>query len=409
MMYLKLALRNVFRNKRRTAITLIAIGFGCVALIINGGIIYNIFWALRQDAIYGRHGHIQIYQRGYMEGHMAKPLEYTITEEEYTTVLKPLLASMDHVEHFTPKVEFWGLARISKKGVPFMGVGVEPDKDSTFSTQVTIIQGQGLSSHDPDGVLLGKGLAEKIVTKTGDTLILLGTDRRNYLHSVNATVRGIFEGGMKVFDDWTMKMSIEKAQELLRLEGIHAVVLLLDEDQETEPLANDLKMLLTERGLFFELRTWPELALFHNQVVDLFGRELDIIKLIISVIVILSILNTMGMTVVERTREIGTMMAVGTKRRRVLLMFLLEALVIGLIGGLLGIIGGMVLAKIISAFGITFPSPPGATRPYIGQVDIVFSVLVLSFIISVGSTLIASLLPAYRASKLEIADALRHV
>lgn len=407
-MYLKLALRNVFRNRRRTLITLLAISFGCVALIINGGIIYNIFWALRQDAIHGRHGHIQIYQRGYIENSMAKPLEYIISKEDYD-LLKPLLVSLDHVEHVTSKLEFWGLARITKKGVPFMGIGVEPDQDSTFSTQVTIIEGQGLSSRDPDGVILGKGLAEKIVAKPGDSIVMLGTDKRGYLHSVNAKVRGIFEGGMKVFDDWTMKVPIQKAQELLRLEGVQSVVLLLDEDEETEPLTRRLMTLFAERGLRLELRAWPELALFHNQVVDLFGRELNIIKLIISVIVILSILNTMGMTVVERTREIGTIMAVGTKRRNILLMFLLEALIIGLLGGVLGIVGGIVLAKIISLIGITFPSPPGATRPYIGKVDIVFSVLVLSFAISVGSTLIAAFLPAYRASKLRIAEALRHV
>lgn len=408
MMYVKLALRNVFRNKRRTAITLIAIAFGCIALIINGGIIYNIFWALRQDAIHGRHGHIQIYQKGYVKGHMAKPYDYVISRDAYEQ-LKLHLASLDHVEHYMRKVEFWGLTRISKKGIPFMGIGVEPDRDSTFSTQVTIIKGQGLSRTDPDGVLLGKGLAEKMVAKPGDSLVLLGTDRNNYLHSVDAKVRGIFEGGMKVFDDWTMKMPLQKAQELLRLDGIHCVVLLLDDDSETESLTGRLMNLFTESGLPLELRTWPDLALFHNQVVDLFGRELDIIKLIISVIVILSILNTMGMTVVERTKEIGTIMAVGTKRRRVLLMFLLEALIIGFIGGLLGIMGGIILAKIISAFGITFPSPPGATRPYIGKVDIVFSVLILSFAISVGSTMIAALLPAYRASRLRIAEALRHV
>ena len=387
---------------------MIAIAFGCIALIINGGIIYNIFWALRQDAIHGRHGHIQIYQKGYVKGHMAKPYDYVISRDAYEQ-LKLHLASLDHVEHYMRKVEFWGLTRISKKGIPFMGIGVEPDRDSTFSTQVTIIKGQGLSRTDPDGVLLGKGLAEKMVAKPGDSLVLLGTDRNNYLHSVDAKVRGIFEGGMKVFDDWTMKMPLQKAQELLRLDGIHCVVLLLDDDSETESLTGRLMNLFTESGLPLELRTWPDLALFHNQVVDLFGRELDIIKLIISVIVILSILNTMGMTVVERTKEIGTIMAVGTKRRRVLLMFLLEALIIGFIGGLLGIMGGIILAKIISAFGITFPSPPGATRPYIGKVDIVFSVLILSFAISVGSTMIAALLPAYRASRLRIAEALRHV
>lgn len=408
MMYLKLALRNVLRNKRRTLITLMAISFGCVALIINGGIIYNIFWALRQDAIHGRHGHIQIYQKGYIKGHMAKPFDYIISQEDYD-LLKSLVTSVDHVEHITSQIEFWGLARITKSGVPFMGIGVEPDKDSIFSTQVTIIEGHGLSNGDPDGALLGKGLAEKIVAKPGDSLTLLGTDRKNYLHSVKATVRGIFEGGMKAYDDWTLKVPIQKAQELLRLEGIHTAVLLLDEDSQTEPLSRHLPRLFAQRGLRLELRTWPDLALFHNQVVDLFGKELDIIKLIISVIVILSILNTMGMTVVERTREIGTIMAVGTKRWRVLLMFLLEALIIGLIGGFLGILGGIILAKVISVFGIPFPSPPGATRPYIGKVDIVFSVIALSFAISVGSTMIAAFLPAYRASKLRIAEALRHV
>ncbi len=408
MIDLKLAFRNVFRNKRRTIITLLAISFGSAAYIINSGIIHYIFWGLRQDAIYGRHGHLQIYKQGYIQHHTANPMDYTLTNAEYEQ-LKSHLKSNSYIQKVTARLDFSGLINSGDRNVGFLGMGVEVESEPDFSAQISIIEGEGLSTEHPDGVILGRGLAEKIEAKPGDNVILLANTEDGVLNAVDVNVRGIFEGGMKAFDDWVMKVPIAKAQQLMYLDEVHNVILLLDKTENADLVKAQLLNLFAGENLPFEIETWDNLALFHNQVVDLFGRELDVIKIIISIIVILSIINTMSMSIFERTQEIGTIMSMGTKRWQVMRLFLMEALILGIIGGGIGILSGIGLGKIISAIGIPFPSPPGATRPFLGKVAIVPSDLQFAFFLSISATLIAAIYPAYKASRLRIVDALRHV
>jgi putative ABC transport system permease protein len=407
-MYLKLAFRNVFRNKRRTIITLTAISFGCASLIINGGIIYFIFRGLREDAIHGRHGHIQIYKLGYNERHLAEPLGYTISNHELENI-NALLSAIPHVKEVAPKLELSGLISYGGKNVSFLGVGVEAEKDAQFSTMVSFIRGAPLSAQEPHGVVLGKGLAAKLEAQVGDFATLLTNTRDGDYNAVDVRIRGVFEGGSKEFDDWVMKIPLPKAQELLNSDQVQSVVVLLDRTENTELVREQLLETLAEQGLDLELTSWEQLALFYNQVVSMFGKELDIVKVIISIIVILSIVNSMTMSIYERTREIGTIMAIGTLRRDVLKMFLLEGLILGLIGGIFGIIAGVAIGSVISYVGIPMPPPPASTRSFVAQVDIIPSILLFSFSISVVSAVLASIYPAFRASRLHIVDALRYI
>jgi putative ABC transport system permease protein len=141
--------------------------------------------------------------------------------------------------------------------------------------------------------------------------------------------------------------------------------------------------------------------------VSLFERELDVIKLIVATIVILGIANTIGMSILERRMELATLRALGLKRRAIGGLLLLEALVTGLIGGLLGILLGAALASAVTAVGIPFPSPPGSTRPFLGGVDFVPGIAAFAFGLSVLSTMAASILPVWRATRRPIAETLR--
>ena len=407
-MYLKLAFRNVFRNRRRTIITLSAIAFGCASLIINGGIIYFIFRGLREDAIHGRHGHIQIYRRGYKDGHMADPHGHTISNREFDQI-SALISRLPHVDDLAPKLELSGLITYGSKSVSFLGVGVDAKKDARFSTMLSMIEGGGLSPQDPRGVIIGKGLAARLEARAGDFATVLTNTPDGDYNAADVRINGIFEGGSKEFDDWVMKMPLAKAQELMSFDRIQSIVVLLDRTENTESVKSQIDTAIAENGLDLELTSWPDLALFYNQVVSMFGRELDIVKVIISIIVILSIINAMTMSIYERTREIGTMMAIGTFRRNVLRMFLLEGFILGLIGGVLGVVSGIALAYMISFVGIPMPPPPASTRSFVARVDIVPSILIFSFVISVTSSVLASFYPAYKASRLRIVNALRYI
>lgn len=407
-MYLKLAFRNIFRNKRRTIITLTAIAFGCASLIINGGIIYFIFRGLREDAIHGRYGHIQIYKQGYNEKQMTDPLAHTISNREFEEI-KSLISGFPHVVDVTPKLEISGLMTFGGKTVSFLGVGVEPQKDAQFSTMISMVEGSALTEKDPMGVIVGKGLAAKLQLRAGDMATLLANTPDGNYNGVDVRIKGIFEGGLKEFDDWVMKMPISKAQELINFNQVQSVVVLLDRTENTAAVKTQLVTAFKEQNLNLELTSWDDLALFYSQVVNMFGKELDVVKVIICIIVILSIINSMTMSIYERTREVGTLIAIGTLPRNILRLFLLEGFLLGVIGGALGVLSGVILAVIISYIGIPMPPPPASTRAFIAQVDIVPSILLFAFVLSVVSTVVASFYPAFRASRLRIVNALRYV
>ena len=405
-LFLRLALRNVFRNRARTAVALLAIAVGCAALIVNGGVIYNIFTELREDAIRGRHGHLQIYAAGFVEHHYEQPGGYMISKDDTERVLE-LLAELPEVQRATRQREFSGMIASGDRYVAFVGIGVEPEHDAEFSRQATMRAGEPLSADDPYGMIAGLGLARKFDGKPGTVVTLMTNTDSGALNATDARLRGVFEGGMKAYDDWTLKLPLLATEELLLDDRTERIIVLLDRVESVEPVRVSLAQAFSREGLNVEMREWRDLALFHNQTVSLFNRELDVIKLIVATIVILGIANTIGMSILERRIELATLRALGLKRGAVGRLLLTEALFTGLIGGLLGIGLGALFSTVITAIGIPFPSPPGSTKPFLGGVDFIPGIAVFAFTLSVVATLLAALLPVWRTTRRPIAETLR--
>ena len=405
-LFFALALRNVFRNRVRTAVALLAIATGAAALIVNGGVIYNIFHELREDAIHGRHGHIQVYRRGYTENHRREPSRFLLRGGEAERIVT-IAKALPHVTRVTRRREFTGMISRADRYVAFVGLGVEPEQDPEFSRHMTMREGRALSPDDPYGVVAGLGMSQKIDAAPGASLTLTANNDAGALNAVNASLRGIFEGGLKEYDDWTLKVPLRAVQQLLGDDRIEQIVILLDRTENVPDVVRSLEGAFEKDGLDLEVKPWNELALFHNQVVSLFRRELDVIKLIISTIVILGIANTIGMSIVERRVELATLRALGLRPAVVGRLLMTEALLTGVLGGALGVLLGIAVALAASAIGIPFPSPPGATRPFLGGVDIVPSIVAFSFVLSVATTLAAAAFPVWRALKRPIAESLR--
>jgi putative ABC transport system permease protein len=403
---LRLALRNVFRNRARTAITLLAIAAGCAALIVNGGIIHNIFEELREDAIHGRHAHLQIYRRGYTDHYLGNPGAYLIPREESERILT-LVRGLPHVERVTQQREFSGMIAAGDRHVSFVGIGVDPLEDAAFSRHVLMRRGEPLSTRDRYEIICGLGLAERFSGEPGRVVTLMTNTESGALNAMDVTVRGVFEGGMKTYDDWTLKMPLAALEELLIDDRTERILVLLDRTESVPDVQRALDDLFRKQGLDLETRTWRDLALFHNQVVGLFNRELDVIKIIIGTIVVLGIANTIGMSVIERRTELATLRALGIRRQAVSGLLFIEALITGLLGGTLGVVLGCTTARVVTAVGITFPSPPGATRPFVGGADIVPGMVLFAFLLSLAATLLASLLPIWKARRWRIVGALR--
>ena len=407
-LYVRLATRNVFRNARRTIITLLAIAFGAAAIIVFGGFVNAVYWGVRESMIRSQLGHLQIYRRGFLEKGTMAPFDYLI--RDYAT-LRSELSRIEHVKVVTARLGFSGLVSTGDATTSFIGAGVEPEGEADLSSMAVIVDGQDLASRHPRGIIMGVGLARALGVKPGDDLTLLATTASGALNALAVTTRGVWESGEKSYDDRFLKVPLREVQRLLDVEGaeVQSIVVLLDRTDNTDVVRDRINRLFAERGLDLEVRTWDELALRYHQIRELFDRIFTILTAVICTMVVFGITNTMTMAIFERTREIGTVMALGTRRRGVVSMFVLEGLTLGILGALAGVALGVVFAKAISAMGIQMPPPPGSTRGFPLRVFVVPEVLGQAFRLSVVTAILASLYPAWRAARLNVVAALRHV
>ena len=252
---------------------------------------------------------------------------------------------------------------------------------------------------------MGLGLAANLGVDVGDSVVLVANTAQGGVNAVECRVRGLFATMSKAYDDVALRVPLPTAQKLLKVDGAHVWALLLDETEQTGPTLATLRERFGNQGLVFT--EWIDLADFHVKAASLFAKQVGVMRVIIAVIIVLSIFNTMMMSVVERTAEIGTSMALGVKRRRILGMFLVEGAILGAVGGVLGLALGSLLAWMISSIGIPMPPPPGQSWGFLGEVLVSKRLCVEVFLLAVGSTLIASVLPARKASAMIIVDALR--
>jgi len=398
-----LAFRNIVRQRRRSLLALAAVSFGVIALLLAGGFIEWIFWAMREDTVRSRLGHIQISRPGYQDAGTADPFRYLLPAQspEFATIEKT-----PGVVTVAPRLGFSGLVSSGDATVSFIGEGVDPKREESLSQSVIIAQGKNLVSGDEGGIVMGRGLAANLGVHVGDKVVLLANLPSGGVRAVEGHVLGLFSTIVKAYDDSALRVPLPLAHKLLGVSGSHIWVTLLERTEDTEKIMRQLQGKL-DRGKF-ELVPWTQLADFYNKTVVLFSHQFGVVKGIIGAIIILGISNTMMMSVMERTGEIGTVMALGTRRRQLLSMFLSEGLILGIFGAVIGLILGFGLATLISAIGIPMPPPPGMDRALTGQIRVTPGLAFESLVLAVTTTLIASVYPAWKASRLVIVDALRH-
>lgn len=402
---LQIALRNVIRNQRRTLVALFIIAIGVISLILADGFIQWIFWGMREATIQSQSGHIQIMKPDYLRAGAANPYAYILPGDSslYNTI-----ESMPGVKLVTPRLLTTGLISHNEITVAFMAEGVDPRKDEELSKAVRIAAGSNLTGNSLKEVILGRGLARSLNAEPGDTVVLLATTSNGGINAVEARVSGIFVSTNQAYDDAALRMPIELAQTLVRVTGAQLWLILLHDTEYTDDFLAQLRSRFLTATNNIEFVPWYQQADFYNKTVALFSQQMDILRIIIGCIIVLSISNMLIMNVLERTGEIGTMLAIGLKRRKVLLLFAMEGLLLGVTGASLGLIIGYGLAELISAIGIPMPPPPGMEEGYTGEIRITPKILISAFMIPLTTTALAGLYPAWKASHMQIIDALRH-
>lgn len=413
---LQISWRNVFRNKRRSFLTLMILVLGCTGLILVGGFFQNLMEGYREQFIHSQTGHLQVNRAGYFKMGASAPLDYLMPDAES---VRRQVEAFPGVDYTVPRLKFGGMASTENASVAVLAVGTDAVAERKMGSakagnvehsSTRIVAGQDLDPSDGEGVLLGKGLAEALNVGVGDRLTFLTTRKAGAIDGAEMRVRGVFETIAKDFDDRAMKMNLATGQRLLDApDQIHSFLVLLDDTALTEATQDLLRHQFLRDKKSLEVLTWEEQGLFYRQSKEMLLRIYSIIQLIICVIFVFSIANTINMALFERIREFGTMMAIGNGRATIFMTIFLEAAILGALGSLLGMAMGVGLAHVISAIGIEMPPPPQSSTGYFAMITVNRELIFQTLALSMLATVLSSILPAYRASRFRIVHALGYV
>jgi len=393
--------------------TLMMVGGGVAGLLLSGGFFAFMMDGLREHTIQEGLGHLQIFSAEHFKRDETRVLDTGIDNWQQVAAT---VASANHVKGVAPRIDFYGMLSNGNKSSVFMGSAVEPHAEQSLGFRPRVNSGRDLDAK-PNGeveALIGAGLARSMNVKVGDGLTLLAVTSDGALNGVDVQIVGIVKTGYAEMDERYLRVTLASAQRLLQSNRVTNLVVGLDSTNNTDAVAADLgprlsgsKLSGTQQEL--TLKKWIDLADYYKQVRTMFSGIFLFLGFIVFFMVLMSSINTLLMSMFERTREIGTMLAMGTPRLWIVALFMVEATLTGVLGAVAGVLGGNLFGFLLNQSGLHVPPPPGLT------VDIPFRVLQLpslmigASLIVIVSLALASIFPAIRASRLQIAEALTHV
>ena len=405
-LYSRIAWRSVGRNRRRTLLTMASVVFGTMALILFNGLIDGIFLQLREYVIHSRLGHIQITRPGYRDFASLDPETYSI---DNFVELKQELTRIPGVVDVTKRFEFFSFLSNGQATVASAVTGVEADADARTNTAIKYLAGGPPKPGQESGASIGVGLAKKLQLKVGDEVTLLANYGKNAVNAVDVQVVGIFESGVEAFDALSVNLPMDATKTLLNVpdDAAHTVVVFLDETPRTQEAAAAIRQLAATKGWRLDVRTWDTLSPVYDKVVRLFTAVLVFLRVVVTLVVVFSIMNTITMSVYERFREIGSIRAIGTTRRGVSSLFILEGVFIGLLGGVAGALLANVPRLVLNGLHLTLPPPPILTVGVPLYILFTPSAIVQAIVVAAALSVLASIFPARRAGRVSIVTALR--
>jgi putative ABC transport system permease protein len=411
---LKIAGRNLLRYRRRTILTSLLIMLSVVAVLLFISISGSFRSLMVGQITDSMLGHLQIHKKGYVASIDSLPLHMNLVPKMMNKV-ESILADTPDIEAYSPRVKLGAMFSNFTDTTSIRLNGVEPEKEIATSPLLggRLVGGQLENGLVANGkILLPELLAKGMKVKVGDTIVLVATNKDGSVNGITFVVQGILEGisGPGGRDGY---IHIDDARKLLRMkeaEVSEVAIRLSDPDklkQVMAALGGTLGELKNKQGKpAFEVHTWEKLSPFSN-IAKMINLLDTFIKVMLIAVVLISIMNVMIMAVYERIREVGTIMAIGTHPRKVLGLFLAEGFILGLVGT---IIGTLISVAIIYALNVTQLSFSFGRQenlilqPTVASVDVI---IVCAMVMAVA--VLASLQPAWKASRMDPITALRHV
>ena len=406
-MLLKLAWRNIWRNRRRSQIVVISIVVGLVAVVIFDALSVGMIRQMLDNQIGAQVSHIQVHKKGFNDN---KLLQKVVPD---AVAVAQLLIEQPLVTAFSKRVITFGIisSATSSSGVSL--VGIEADKEVRVTNISRSLSGGAYLSGGRE-ILIGNALAEKLDVKLGDKLVAMASRLDGSIGSDVFRVVGMFTSSSTTFDKTTVYINIDHAQEMLGLGGhVSEFAMVTTSLDRAASLQKQLKKALAEKPGSYEVLTFRELLPLLVMQVDVYRESIAVFYGIVALAMLFGIVNTMLMSVMERTSEIGVLMAMGMKNRRIFLMVMLEALLLGSLGTLVGcalsVLIYLPLAKTgidLSAFasGLNALGTGSTIYPMLTSEGMLSALLVVPI-----ATLIGAVYPALKAMRLTPIKAIRHV
>jgi putative ABC transport system permease protein len=415
----KLAFRGLSRNRRRSLMTLLTIALGFSAIALFAGYTHNIYSGMSRGAIHGEMlGHLTLSKPGMSKEGRLYPERYLLNADEVKKISE-LLRNEAHVKLLAPRLAYSGLLSNGRASTIFLAEGIEPSALQklqegmlTRNEAKSGVFDNMLKKLDPlhtEVVELSTGLAELLhIEKQGLAAMLVNT-MSGQANALDVTLGGTFDTGNAGTNDKFALVSLALAQNLYDAVG-HAdrLTVLLDDVAQTEPMRKLIHEKLHAAGFEMEIKSWNELSSFYNQVHGMFDMIFGFIFLIVLMVVVMSVANSMGMTVIERTREIGTLRSIGLRRSGVVRIFTTESLLLTLIGCSSGLLITVLVRYGINVADISYV-PPNSVSPTPLLVDLDVRRIVFTFVLMGIVATLAAYLPARRAANKLIIDALGHI
>jgi putative ABC transport system permease protein len=410
--WMKLAVRNLFRNGRRSSFTVLAIALGFLAVNVLGGFTTYIFTNLQNSYIYAEaNGHLTIFRAGFLDKGKLDPTRYLLGEAQLAAI-RQVLRRHPEVLVSTPQLQISGLLSNGQVSTIFVGSGRVPSDveaigqlGGSASARIKLYDGRPLSDQVSHGIGVSHGLARSLSLKLGDTSVAMAPTVAGQVNALDAQLYQLIDAPIEALEDKLALVPLKFAQDLYDTTSVDRVTVLLASSAHTEAMRALLARELREAGLDLDIKTWNELSPFYTKVKKMFDVIFVISFLIVFTIVVMSVVNTFTMAVMERTREIGTLRALGVKRRGIVSLFSLESVVLGGLGSAMGIALTLLVVALVGWLQPTW-IPPQIARRVPLQIHLVPRYWLFSTALLVLLSMLSAFVPARKAARMPITHAL---
>ncbi|NOX89043.1 MAG: ABC transporter permease [Calditrichaeota bacterium] len=402
-MLLALAWKNIWRNKNRSLIVVLAIAFGLWGGLFSGGLMVSMGESMVNSAIDRDLAHIQIHNPRYDENNDIK--QFIPDPEKVFAVLK----KEPDILAFSARTRFLGMASSATSSYPVHITGIDPEQEKKVTTlSEKIIEGDYFVTEHGISIVIGKKLAKRLKLRLHSKMVLGFEGLNGDLINIACRVVGIYKTESSMFDEMNVFLNQKYLFDVLDTQPIYHEIAIRSPNAE---VVAALTLKLKKQFPALKVESWKERAPEIAFISDLMIQYTYLFLVFILFAVLFGITNTMLMSVIDRIRELGMLIAIGMKRVKIFSMILLETLLLSFTGGLLGIILGMGTIAIFSHVGINL-SVFEASLESFGSSSILYPVLpaemyVILTILIVATANIAALMPAWKAIRLEPAKAIR--